>query len=217
MCSASPQPQSRQWLLDSGLKRLELLFRAILYQPAEPILIADEDRCCRDASSSAGKLLGLPRNRIIGHRIDDFLETGFRPQIERLWPAFLQKGEQRGTLRILGAGGIVRDVEYAAKVDVLPSRHLLELSDKPRKQSGRQPRTNRSHSRAPTLDLHQPRRRQIASWVCHSAPVGAGRVERRPSRRTQHLAQFRRRLISGACPAVHLFAGRPAKAAQSEV
>jgi len=136
MCSASPQPQSRQWLLDSGLKRLELLFRAILYQPAEPILIADDDRCCRDASSSAGKLLGLPRNRIIGHRIDDFLEPGFRPQIERLWPAFLQKGEQRGTLRISGAGGIVRDVEYAAKVDVLPSRHLLELSDKPRKQSG---------------------------------------------------------------------------------
>src|SRR5271166_1848565 len=217
MCSASPQPQSRQWLLDSGLKRLELLFRAILYQPAEPILIADDDRCCRDASSSAGKLLGRPRNRIIGHRIDDFLEPGFRPQIERLWPAFLQKGEQRGTLRISGAGGIVRDVEYAAKVDVLPSRHLLELSDKPRKQSGAAAAGEDPawvHDYAIYLFAADG---QIASWVCHSAPVGAGRVERRPSRRTQHLSQFRRRLISGACPAVHLFAGRPAKAAQSEV
>jgi len=31
MHSAGSQPQSGQWLLDSGLKQLELLFRAIIY------------------------------------------------------------------------------------------------------------------------------------------------------------------------------------------
>ena len=79
------QPQSVQWLLDSGLKQLELLFRAIVYQPAEPILIADNDRTYRDASCGAGRLFGLPRNRIIGRRLDDFAEPGFKPQIEQLW------------------------------------------------------------------------------------------------------------------------------------
>ncbi len=43
------QPESREWLLDTGLTRLELLFRAIVYPPAEPILIADNDRTYRDA------------------------------------------------------------------------------------------------------------------------------------------------------------------------
>ncbi len=43
MHSATSGSQSRQWLLDNGLKQLELLFRTIVFQPAEPILIADKD------------------------------------------------------------------------------------------------------------------------------------------------------------------------------
>ena len=69
------QPESREWLLDTGLTRLELLFRAIVYPPAEPILIADNDRTYRDASCGAGRLFGLPRNRIIGRRLDNFAES----------------------------------------------------------------------------------------------------------------------------------------------
>jgi formate hydrogenlyase transcriptional activator len=98
------KPQSGQWLLDSGLKQLELLFRAVVYQPAEPILIADNDRTYHDASCGAGRLFGLPRHRIIGRKIDDFAEPSFRPQIEKLWRAFLQQGEQRGTFRLVGRG-----------------------------------------------------------------------------------------------------------------
>ncbi len=47
------------WLVEDGLKELEQLFRAVLSHQSEPILIADNDRCCLDASSGAGKLLGL--------------------------------------------------------------------------------------------------------------------------------------------------------------
>ena len=126
------QPQSGQWLLDNGLKQLELLFRAIVYPPAEPILIADNDRTYRDASCGAGRLFGLPRNRIIGRRLDDFAEPSFRPQIEQLWRAFLQRGEQRGTFRLVGSDGAVREVEYTAKGNVLPVRHVLALRDKSR-------------------------------------------------------------------------------------
>src|ERR1700693_3213841 len=109
MHSEASQPPSGQWLLDSGLKQLELLFRALVYQPAEPILIADNDRNYLDASCGAGKLFGLSRDRIIGRRIDDFAEPSFRPQIEQLWRAFLKKGEQRGTFRLVGSGGRVRE------------------------------------------------------------------------------------------------------------
>ncbi len=103
----APQPQSSQWLLDIGLKQLELLFRAIVYPPAEPTLIKDNDRTYRDASCGAGRLFGLPRNRIIGCRLDDFAEPGFRPQIDQLWRDFLQRGEQQGTFRLVGSDGAI--------------------------------------------------------------------------------------------------------------
>ncbi len=136
MRSEASPPHSGQWLLDVGLKQLELLFRAIVYPPAEPILIADNDRTYRDASCGAGKLFGLPRNRIIGRRLDDFAESSFRPQIEQLWRAFLQRGEQRGTFRLVGSNGAVREVEYTAKGNALPERHVLALRDKSRKLPG---------------------------------------------------------------------------------
>jgi formate hydrogenlyase transcriptional activator len=46
------------------------------------------------------------------------------------WRAFLANGEQRGTLQVVGADGVPRDVEYIARGSVLPVRHLLVLHDK---------------------------------------------------------------------------------------
>src|SRR5437763_1130529 len=104
------QPQADKWLTENGPKELELLFRAIVYHPSAPILIADNDRNYRDASSGAGKLLGLSRDKIIGRSLDEFVEPGFKPRISELWNDFLQLGEQEGTLCLLGADGNPREI-----------------------------------------------------------------------------------------------------------
>jgi PAS domain S-box-containing protein len=122
--------QAAGWLLDNGPRELELLFRAIVYHPSVPILIADDERNYRDASAGAGKLLGLSRDKIIGQRMDDFVDPSFKPQIPELWRAFLGHGEQEGTLRLAGPDGTLWDVEYTAKGNVLPVRHLLVLREK---------------------------------------------------------------------------------------
>ncbi len=136
--SAGHSPASHQpatgWLVENGPRELELMFRAILYHLSQPILIADDDRHYVDASSGACKLLGLTRDKIIGRRLDDFAEPRFRPQLEQLWRAFLEQGEQEGTFRLVGPDGSVRDVEYTAKGNVLPVRHLLVLRDKTKKK-----------------------------------------------------------------------------------
>jgi formate hydrogenlyase transcriptional activator len=124
------QSQASRWLEENGPRELELLFRAIVYHPAAPILITDNDRKYRDASAGAGKLLGLPRNKIIGCRMDDFAAPSFKPQISQLWRTFLDRGEQEGTLQLVSPDGNVRDVEYTAKGNVLPVRHVLVLRDK---------------------------------------------------------------------------------------
>jgi len=126
--------QQAGWLVENGLKELELLFRAVLYHPSQPILIADSDRRYLDANSGAGRLLGLSRDQIIGRRIDDFAEPSFRPQIDRLWQDFLEQGEQEGTLPLLGPHGDVREVDYTAKGNILPVQHLFVLHDKSQKK-----------------------------------------------------------------------------------
>jgi PAS domain S-box-containing protein len=121
--------QHPPWLVENGLKELESLFRTVLYHPSQPILVLDSERTCLDANSGAGRLLGLLRDQMIGRKIDDFADPSFRPQIERLWQSFLDRGELEGTLPLLVPDGDIRDIDYAAKSNILPSRHLLVLHD----------------------------------------------------------------------------------------
>ncbi len=136
MPSASSLPLASAWLSKNGPKELELLFRAIVYHPSAPILIADNDRHYSDASSGAGKLLGLSREEIIGRSLDEFVEPSFKPQVAKLWQGFLERGEQAGTLPMLGPDGVPREVDYTVKADVLPVRHLLVLQDKTDRVAG---------------------------------------------------------------------------------
>src|SRR4051794_661323 len=130
MDSAESPSSTAAWLIENGPKELELLLRAIVYHPSAPLLIADDEGKSRDASAGAAKLLGLPREKIIGHQINEFASPGFRPQVSQLWRAFLEQGEHEGTLELVGPDGTPREVEYAVKGNVLPVRHVLVLRDK---------------------------------------------------------------------------------------
>ena len=102
----------------------------IVYHPSVPILIADNDGNNREASAGAAKLFGLPREKIVGRPLVEFSQPRFKPQLSLLWQAFLQQGEQDGILRLAVADGKHRDVEYTAKLNILPVRHVLTLRDK---------------------------------------------------------------------------------------
>ena len=109
MPSAATQQQAT-WLVENGPRELESLLRAIVYHPAAPILIADNDRHYRDASFGAGKLLGLPRDEIIGRSLDDFADPTFKPEISELWQAFLERGfDTFGSMQ--GAGEFLALIE----------------------------------------------------------------------------------------------------------
>ena len=106
------------------------MFRAIVFYPSAPILVTDDNRRHREVSVGVSKLLGLPREKIIGRSLDDFTIPEFKPVISERWSAFLEQGQQRGTLPLVDAHGNPREVEYVAKENVLPARHVLVLSDK---------------------------------------------------------------------------------------
>jgi formate hydrogenlyase transcriptional activator len=149
------QPQARDWLVENGPKELELLFRTIVYHPSAPILLADDDRRYLQASVGASKLLGVPREEIIGRRLDDFAEPSSKPVISERWRAFLKQGEQQGILHLVSPDGGPRDVEYSAKGNVLPVRHLLVLRDK----------TPKTRGGGPMEIGREPSRNRVPAWV----------------------------------------------------
>jgi formate hydrogenlyase transcriptional activator len=131
MCSAAGSgPEAARWLMENGPRELELLFRAIVFHPAAPILVTDDAGESKDASVGAGKLLGLPREAVIGRHVADFAQSDFKPQISKLLQTLQEQGEHEGTLRLLRPDGTPREVEYTAKSNVLPVRHVLVLRDK---------------------------------------------------------------------------------------
>jgi formate hydrogenlyase transcriptional activator len=147
------QPQVAVWLAENGPKELEGLFRAIVFHPSVPLLLADNDRHNLEASVGASKLLGLPREKIIGRSLDDFAEPNFKPVISERWNAFLKEGEQEGTLKLVGADGTPREVEYTAKGNVLPARNLLVLNDKTANDGG------------PAVADKEPLKNRVPTWV----------------------------------------------------
>ncbi len=74
MYSAASEQETSSWLVKDGLKELELLLRAVLSHQSDPILVADNDGLCLEASSAAGKLLGVSRSKMIGESIDHLLQ-----------------------------------------------------------------------------------------------------------------------------------------------
>jgi formate hydrogenlyase transcriptional activator len=123
-------PKSASWLARNGPKELESLFRAIVYNPSAPVLITDNTGASIEASSGAGKLLGLPREKIIGRQIEEFVPAASKPQVSQLWRAFLEHGEQEGSLQLIGANGTTAEVAFAAKGNILPLRHAVVLRPK---------------------------------------------------------------------------------------
>ena len=130
MSAALEQPQVGTWLAENGPKELESLFRAIVFHPSSPILIADDERNYQEASIGASKFLGVQRDKLIGRRVDDFAVPSINPVLSERWQEFLKDGDQAGVFQFEGADGKLRDVEYRAKSNVLPIRHLLLLRDK---------------------------------------------------------------------------------------
>ncbi len=137
--ASRPEPPSllSPWLAENGPRELQSLFRAVVFHPSSPILIADDDRNYQEASVGASEFLGLRREKIIGQRLDDFLAPSNSPVLLERWQQFLKDGDQIGTLQFLRPDGSCQEVEYRARGNVLPVRHLLVLKNKPASSDGK--------------------------------------------------------------------------------
>lgn len=104
------------------------LDRALLDTLLDAVLIANDDRVYVDVNMASCELLGLPREKLIGMRLDDFLAPGVDG--EAAWSAFLAAGTEKGEITLqTGRPGDVRQVEYSATANYRPGLHISVLRD----------------------------------------------------------------------------------------
>lgn len=114
-------------LAELTLQESESKFRAVFNSALDAIAIADDDGRYIDANSSACELFGVSKEELLGSSIADFAE----PELDftQAWQTFREQGQLSGEFRLYRPDGIVREVEYAARTDFLPHRHLSILRD----------------------------------------------------------------------------------------
>src|SRR5207245_2811677 len=86
---------------------------------------------CSDANAAAGALVGVPREQLMGRRLCDFCDKGFKEEWERLNEA----GSGRGHFWVYLIDGTRRLVEYCFTANILPGQHLAMLRDVTERQN----------------------------------------------------------------------------------
>jgi PAS domain S-box-containing protein len=118
-------PENAQVFSDSkfgseAVVRLRLAFE----RSRNPMLIADDRRRWVTGNSAACDLLGIDRDEIPWHTMDEITPLRERRRLEEQWEVFLAKGAAEGwyQLEIPERGSV--PVEFSATANVLPARHL---------------------------------------------------------------------------------------------
>lgn len=97
---------------------------AVFRHSTNPMVLADDRRVYVDANEAASQLLGLPREAIIGLRIDDLTPAGHEEAMEEVWQAFLAAGSLAGVFELAVGDDRRVLVDYNATANILPGRHL---------------------------------------------------------------------------------------------
>jgi two-component system cell cycle sensor histidine kinase/response regulator CckA len=107
---------------DEELRASEASFRALFDNSVVPMIVFDDERRYVDANAAACALVELSREEFLKLRIDDLSESA--EDVELFWDTLLRKGQLQGQYRIRRPDGTVREVEFHARANVQPGRHL---------------------------------------------------------------------------------------------
>ena len=74
-----------QWLDVYGPKELEQLIRAVIFHPSVPVVVADGSGHFKEASIGVARILGVPREKLLGQRITGAIAPVMQPELSHLW------------------------------------------------------------------------------------------------------------------------------------
>lgn len=98
--------------------------RAAFQASRHPMLIADDHRRWVTGNPAACDLLGIAREEVPWHTMDDFTSPSERQRLEKLWDTFLASGAAEGWYQLYVPQQGAVPVEFSVTANVLPARHL---------------------------------------------------------------------------------------------
>jgi two-component system cell cycle sensor histidine kinase/response regulator CckA len=116
----------RRW--EEEIEERERRFRAAFSTALDAMLICDDNRACLEGNTAAAELLGVPLDEIPRRSLDDFAVGDLAARVDG-WRLFLDSGEMKGEFDIRRADGEIRHVEFSARANFMPGRHLSILRD----------------------------------------------------------------------------------------
>jgi PAS domain S-box-containing protein len=88
------------------------------------VMITDDTGRYVYVNKAAERMLGLPRNQIVGKKVTDFTAPIREKYTERLWSEFSETGEQTGVFIISRPDGTDIALRYSAVTNFIPGYHL---------------------------------------------------------------------------------------------
>jgi PAS domain S-box-containing protein len=116
----------------SALDATEREFKSIFDNALDCILILDDRGTCLDANPAAQTLFGARYHELVGQPIGNFYGGG--GDFNETWKSFLKRKYEHGETKLSKKDGPTLFVEYTAKADYLPGRHLAILRDVSRRK-----------------------------------------------------------------------------------
>src|SRR5436190_2118011 len=107
--------------------RWEAVRRSLFDLVLDAIVITDGTGRLLDVNESSCVMFGALKMEVLGRRLGEFLDRGF--DFDQAWQTLREWGWRAGEFRLVRTGGMVREIEYVARANVLPGRHLALLRD----------------------------------------------------------------------------------------
>ncbi|MCI0461774.1 MAG: PAS domain S-box protein [Gemmataceae bacterium] len=144
---------------DEAIRTSARQLHAVFNEARDALVVADAQGRFVQANPSACVLFGLPHERLVGRRLDEFTVPGH--DLSAAWESFRREGQGVGEFRLRRPDGH-REVEYSATAHFLPGRHLFVLQDISGRRAAEQRRALR----------HQVTRRLAEASTVREAAVG---------------------------------------------
>jgi len=102
-------------------------YKSVFDSTLDGILILDDQARCVDANPAALTLLGMDRDDLVEHSIESFFAGS--DDFKESWTRFLSRTYDHSEARLLRGDGRTIFVEYTARANFLPGRHVTVLRD----------------------------------------------------------------------------------------
>ena len=109
---------------NESLSETAARLREAFERSRSPMLIADDQRRWITGNEAAADLLGIARDAVPWHTMDEFTPPSERKRLEGQWEAFLRSGAAEGWYELYVPDRGTVPVEFSATANVLPARHL---------------------------------------------------------------------------------------------